>query len=45
MTPAEYIRLYNAVVPSMQAVDPTIKISALEFAGYGLGRAGAGIPG
>ena len=44
MTPSEYISLYNAVVPEMLAVDPTIKISALEFAGYGLGSGGAGDP-
>jgi hypothetical protein len=32
MTPSEYVRLYNVVVPAMLAVDSTIKISALELA-------------
>lgn len=34
---AQYTTVYNAVVPAMLAVDPTIKIVALEFAGSTLG--------
>lgn len=34
LTPAEYVQLYNTVVPAMLAVDPTIKISALELSDY-----------
>lgn len=34
MTPADYVTLYNAVVPAMLAVDPTIKLSALELSDY-----------
>jgi hypothetical protein len=34
---AQYATVYNAVVPAMLAVDPTIKIVALEFAGSTLG--------
>jgi hypothetical protein len=30
LTPSEYVQLYNTVVPAMQAVDPTIKFSAIE---------------
>ena len=33
ISPAEYVALYNAAVPAMQAVDPTIKLVALEFGG------------
>ena len=32
LSPAQYVQLYNAVVPAMQAVDPTIKFTALELA-------------
>ncbi len=32
LLPTQYIQLYNAVVPAMLAVDPTIKIAALELA-------------
>jgi hypothetical protein len=42
LTTAQYITLYNTVVPAMQAVDPTIKFSALEFSDYGLGTGEAG---
>jgi len=34
LTPAQYVQLYNTVVPAMLAVDPTIQISALELADY-----------
>jgi hypothetical protein len=34
LTPGEYVQLYNAVVPAMLAVDPTIKFSALELSDY-----------
>jgi len=34
LTPADYVVLYNAVVPAMLAVDPTIKFSALELADF-----------
>ena len=34
LTPAQYVQLYNAVVPAMLAVDPTIKFSAIELADF-----------
>lgn len=34
LTPAEYIQLYNTVVPAMLAVDPTIQFSALELSDF-----------
>ncbi len=34
LTPSEYVQLYNAVVPAMLAVDPTLKFSALELSDY-----------
>jgi hypothetical protein len=34
LTPSQYAQLYNAVVPTMLAVDPTIKISAIELADF-----------
>jgi hypothetical protein len=34
LNPTQYVQLYNAVVPAMLAVDPTIQISALELADY-----------
>jgi hypothetical protein len=37
ITPAEYVTIYNTVVPAMLAVDPTIKFSAIEFSGSVLG--------
>jgi hypothetical protein len=33
ISPAEYVALYNAAVPAMRAVDPTIRIAALELGG------------
>ncbi len=44
LTTAQYATLYNAVVPAMLAVDPTIKFSALEFFDNGLGAGGTGDP-
>jgi len=41
---ADYVTLYNTVVPAMLAVDPTLKFSALEFSDYGLNSGGAGDP-
>lgn len=34
LTPAQYVQMYNAVVPAMLAVDPTIKFSALELSDF-----------
>lgn len=34
LTPAEYIELYNTVVPAMLAVDSTIQFSALELSDF-----------
>jgi hypothetical protein len=34
LTPAEYVQVYNAVVPAMLAVDGTIKFSAIELSDY-----------
>ena len=44
LTAAEYVQLYNAVVPAMLAVDSSIKFSALEFADFGLGTNDSGDP-
>jgi hypothetical protein len=41
---SEYVQLYDAVVPAMLTVDPTIKFSALEFADFGFGTGGLGDP-
>lgn len=41
---ADYVTLYNAAVAAMLAVDPTIKISALELSDYGLGSGNSGDP-
>jgi hypothetical protein len=35
ITATEYVQMYNALVPAMLAVDPTIKIVALELSDYG----------
>jgi hypothetical protein len=37
IAPQQYVAIYNAVVPAMLKVDPTIKLSALEFSGSTLG--------
>jgi len=34
LTPAQYVQMYNAVVPAMLAADPTIKFSALELSDF-----------
>ncbi len=34
LTPAQYVLLYNAVVPAMLQVDPTVKFSALELSDF-----------
>ncbi len=34
LTPEQYTDMYNAVVPAMQAIDPTIKFAALELADF-----------
>ena len=44
LTAGQYVTLYNTVVPAMLAVDPTLKFSAMEFSGNGLGTIGAGDP-
>ena len=33
LSPAEYVQLYNVTVPAMKAVDPTLKIIAIELGG------------
>ena len=38
LTPEDYVVLYNAVVPAMLAVDPTIKISAIELSDFDSGE-------
>jgi hypothetical protein len=38
LTAAQYVQLYNAVVPAMLAVDPTIKFSALELSDFDSGE-------
>jgi hypothetical protein len=44
LTASEYLTLYNTTVPAMLAVDPAIKISALELSDFGLGSGDAGDP-
>ncbi len=44
LTADDYVKLYNTVVPAMLAVDPTIKLSALEFSDFGFGTGGSGDP-
>lgn len=45
ITASDYVTIYNTVVPAMLAVDPTIKIAALEFNDFGsVGGGGAGDP-
>ena len=44
LSASDYATVYNAVVPAMQAVDPTLKFSALEFSDYGLYSGGSGDP-
>jgi hypothetical protein len=40
----DYVKLYNAMVPAMLAVDPTIKLSAFEFSDWGLDTGDGGDP-
>jgi Glycosyl hydrolase catalytic core len=35
LTPQQYVDLYNATVPAMQSVDPTLKFVGLELADFG----------
>jgi len=44
LSAAQYVQLYNAMVPAMLAVDPTIKLSALEFSDFGFGTGDQGDP-
>jgi hypothetical protein len=44
LSASDYVTLYNATVPAMLAVDPTIKFSALELSDFGLGSGGSGDP-
>ena len=44
LSAADYVKLYNAAVAAMLAVDPTIKFSAVELSDYGLGASGPGDP-
>jgi hypothetical protein len=44
MSVADYVTLYNTTVPAMLAVDPTIRISALELSDYSIGTGGPGDP-
>jgi hypothetical protein len=44
LTAAQYVQLYNTVVPAMLAVDPAIKFSAMELSDFGLGTGDAGDP-
>jgi hypothetical protein len=43
LSPADYVALYNQVVPAMQAIDPTIKFAALELADFS-GQEAAWVP-
>ena len=38
LTPSQYVELYDAVVPAMLTVDPTIKFSALELSDFDSGE-------
>jgi hypothetical protein len=44
ITADQYVTIYNTVVPAMLAVDPTIKLSAVEYSDYGLGTGDGGDP-
>ncbi len=35
LTPAEYVKMYNTVVPAMLAVDPNIKLVGVELSDFG----------
>lgn len=34
LTPQQYVQMYNTVVPTMQAVDPSLRFAALELADF-----------
>jgi len=34
LTPQQYVTMYNAAVPAMQAIDPSLKFAALELADF-----------
>jgi hypothetical protein len=44
ITADQYVTIYDTVVPAMLAVDPTIKLSAVEYSDYGLGTGDGGDP-
>jgi hypothetical protein len=44
LTAAQYVKVYNALVPAMLAVDPTIRFSALELGNAPLGSGWSGDP-
>jgi hypothetical protein len=44
LSAADYVKLYNTVVPAMLVVDPSIKLSAFEFSDYGLDSGDGGDP-
>lgn len=44
LTAAQYVKVYNALVPAMLAVDPTIKFSALELGNAPPGSGWSGDP-
>jgi len=44
ITADQYVTIYNTLVPAMLAVDPTIKLSAIEYSDYGLGTGDGGDP-
>jgi hypothetical protein len=44
LTAAQYVKVYNALVPEMLAVDPTIKLSALELGNAPPGSGWSGDP-
>lgn len=43
LQPADYVKMYNTVVPAMQLIDPTIKFAAVELADF-YGQEQAWIP-
>jgi len=43
LAPSDYVTMYNAVVPAMQTIDPTIKFAALELADFS-GQVSAWVP-
>jgi hypothetical protein len=43
LTPQQYVTMYNALVPKMQAIDPSLKFVAMELADYS-GQVQAWVP-